>query len=112
MRMTTRSSRWITIQALTSVAGVPTAAETRGNLNCNARPPPTAVETLRNSRRERAIVMIRLLGLLHCGLVAALGERMDRLAHARIRAATAEIRDAGVDVGIGRLRILRKQRGG
>ena len=62
MRITTRSSGWMTIHALTSVAAAPPAAEdATGNRNSSARPPPSAAETLRNSRRVRAIVMVILL---------------------------------------------------
>lgn len=52
MRTTTRSSVWITTQALTSVAAAPFAAlAASGKENSRARPPPTAAEAFRKKRR-------------------------------------------------------------
>src|SRR5512143_3644947 len=111
IRITTRSSGWITIQALTSVATAsPLIADTTGNENSSARPPLAAIETLRNSRRESAIVMAASSCVLERGRDGAVGERMDRLAYPGVGAAAAEVGHGRIDVGVGRLRIAIQQR--
>ncbi len=114
MRMTTRSSGWITIQALTSVAAAPpAAADASGKRNSSARPPPTRggnlqeLATRKCGRHDRSPQAVPRRGRGGIG-----GERVDRLSHPRVRAAAAQVGHRRVDVRVGRLRVLREERGG
>src|SRR3954462_12366482 len=103
MRITTVSSGRITTQAFSS--GEPSAARTtfgpNGRLKPSARPPATAEELMMNLRREilRVSIMAVSSGLRLRGGV-------DRLAHVLERAAAADIGHRGVDVLVGRVRLL------
>src|SRR5512142_1380674 len=122
MRITTRSSGWITIQWVTSgpSPGVDMASSAwAGSENSSARAPPAATEALRNSRRSMAMVMASPSNFLAVGRERGLrrfrdllaGRGVDGLAHPRVSAATAEVRHRGIDVGVGRLRVLLEERG-
>src|SRR3954469_21504112 len=86
-----------------------TQAFTSGGMSCapdsgmwkpTARPPPTAAEIFRNSRR---VVMGASSGFLR-------RDRVDRVADARVAAAAADVGHRLVDVGVGGLRLLPEQR--
>src|SRR6266446_4698459 len=104
MRMTTVSSGRITTQALTS--GEPSAARTtagppKGISRPSARPVPAAAVLITKARRfNRGIWFIaapsRVRGGVNC------------FARLLEGAATANIGDRLVDVGVGRLRLLRE----
>src|SRR5262245_3513108 len=101
MRMTTVSSGRITTQALTS--GEPSAARTtsgpNGRRRPSARPPPTAALLIRNVRRS-------IFGTNVMASSSCLGRGVDRFAHLLEGAAAADVGDRGVDVRVGRLRLL------
>src|SRR5690242_107726 len=89
-------------------AARPWAAACAGATNSNATAPPAAAETLRNSRRS--IFMEPSSDLLAVGrhhrrrdvVVDPLaGRGMDRLLHARVGAAAAEVGHVGLDVRVG-----------
>src|SRR5688572_19088354 len=104
MRITTRSSGWITSQWVTSTGAPPArtwASAAPASENSRVRPPPTAAEALRNSRR---VVFMSSSSRLRAG------ERVDRLLHASVGAAAAKIADRGVDLPVGRLGRLLQQR--
>src|SRR5262245_8487365 len=103
-RITTVSFGWITTQAL--ISGEPSAARTtsgppNGRRKPRARPPVAAAELTMNVRRF--IFMASPSGRL-------LRNGMDRFAHLLEGAAAADVRDRGVDIRVGRLRLLREQR--
>src|SRR5881394_2347595 len=113
IRIVTESSGAITIHALISGAvgssyhaapcgGVTFSAAraARGGSQKPSTNAPADAEA-RNSRRLCVIASPRF---------HELGRAMDRLAHAVVAAAAARVRDARVDVGVGRLRDLREQR--
>src|SRR5262245_61931714 len=104
MRMTTVSSRRITTQA--PISGDPSEARTtsgpNGRRRPRASPPPTAAEPTRNVRRS-------IFGMVMASS-SCLGRNMDRLAHLLEGAATADVGDRRVDVGIRGLRLLAKER--
>src|SRR5262245_53995088 len=106
MRMTTVSSGRITTQAL--ISGEPSAARmTRGPPNGRSRPsaspPPTAAALTTNVRRL-------IFGMVFMAASLRAGGGVDRRAHLMEGAATADIGDAGVDVGVGGLGLLLEQR--
>ena len=114
MRMTTRSSGWITIQALTSVALPPAAARaTNGNANSSARPPPAAAEAFRKSRRagtERRHSRARSWRL-RTAVRAFAAAALDRPAHAGVGAAAAQVgHRASISASVGS-RCFVEQRG-
>src|SRR2546423_1861133 len=96
----TRPSRSIRMNALGSRA----AGGAAGRSKPSSRPPPTAALTLRNARRES-----RGGG----GATSISGRPLDGGADARVGTAAADIsRHRRIDVGVGRVRLRRQQRGG
>src|ERR1700682_4535147 len=107
MRITTVSSGRITTQALTS--GEPSAARTtvgppKGRSRPSARPAPAVAVPTTKARRLS-------LGMMCLFMVAPSGVRggVDGLTHLLERAASANIGDGLVDIGVGRLRLLLEQ---
>src|SRR5687768_2490746 len=102
MRMTMRSSGWITSQWVTSTGAAAPACASAGAVreNSSASPPPTAAEAWRNC--------LRLVMAASSGFRA--GERVDRLAHATIGPAAAKVPDGRVDLRVGGLGMLLEQR--
>src|SRR5436190_19055935 len=109
MRTTTVSSGRMTTQALTS--GEPSAARTtfgpNGTLKPSARPPATAAELTMNSRRESFLVF----SMAFSSSLRRLRGGVDRFAHLLEGAAAADIGDRCIDVRVGRIRLLREERG-
>src|SRR5512139_846134 len=105
MRTTTVSSGRITTQGPISVE--PSAARTTctppKGLMPIARPPPTAALETRKARRES-------LGALSMVVSLRLGSRVDRFAHLLEGAAAADVGDRRVDLRVGGVGRLRKQR--
>src|SRR5258707_4507242 len=108
MRMTTVSSGRITTQALTS--GEPSCArmtcgQTNGRSRPSAKPPPRATALTTKLRRS-------MFGtwFMAASLSRARRSGVDRRAHLLVGAATADVGDVGVDVGVGRFRLVLEQR--
>src|SRR5690349_16401647 len=103
-RITTVSSGRTTTHAL--ISGEPSCARTtlvpNGIFRPSASPAPTAVLPTTNERRFIVVIMAAPLRL-HRGV--------NRLAHLLERSTSADVRDARVDVGVGRLRFFAQQRG-
>src|SRR3954454_24077524 len=116
-RITTVSSGLITTQALTSGAASAAAAlpVPNGTWKPTESPPARAAEPARNFRRETSSAIVMVLSRILCSTaarLAALGGELDRGAHAVVGAAAADVGDVGVDVRVGRLRLLREKRRG
>src|SRR5258708_4255245 len=81
------------------------------------RPPPTAALTLKKRRRERSTPSLSTRSIIRLQVMSApllvVRRVLDRFADANICAAAADVsRHRIVDIGIVRMRILRKQRRG
>src|SRR5450755_696965 len=102
--ITTVSSGRITTQALTS--GEPSAARTtvgpKGISRPSARPAPAAAVPITKARRLS-------LGIWFMVASSSVRGGVDRLAHLLEGAAAADIGDGGVDVLVGRLRLVLEQ---
>src|SRR4051794_33557754 len=114
-RITTVSSGLITTQALTSGAASAAAAlpVSNGTWKPTESPPARAAEPARNFRRETSSAIVMVLSRILCSTaarLAALGGELDRGAHAVVGAAAADVGDVGVDVRVGRLRLLGEKR--
>src|SRR5262245_46449194 len=93
------------ITTQTVISGEPSAARTRlrpnGMSSPRARAPVTAVELMMKERRFIFMVAPLRLGL---------GGHVDRLAHLLEGAAATDVGDRGVDVRVGRVRLLVEER--
>src|SRR5690348_6133972 len=90
-------------------------ASTEGTWKPTASPPPTAADCFRNVLREEAnLVVMVVSSRLHRLLRAApaLRRGVDRLAHARVGAAAADVGHRLVDVLVAGVRVLLQQRRG
>src|SRR6266705_1720064 len=103
MRTTTVSSGLITTQALTSPVLSAVASSPNGRWNPIDRPPSAAAELARNERRL-------IFGMKFMIPSSRARGHVDRLAHLLIGAATANVGNGGVDVRVGRLRLLLEER--
>src|SRR5580704_478414 len=106
MRTTTVSSGRITTQAL--ISGEPSAARTtvgppKGRSKPRARPAPAAAVPMTKARRLS-------VGIWFMAAPSNVRGGVDRRAHLLEGAATADIGDGFVDVGVGRLRLVLEQR--
>src|SRR5262252_7900434 len=106
IRITTVSSGRITTQALTS--GEPSAARTmsgpNGRRRPSASPPPAAAVPITKERRF-------ILGMKFIGASLRVRGGVDRRAHLLEGPAAADIGEVGVDVGVGRLRLVLEEIG-
>src|SRR5262245_36721059 len=100
MRTMTVSLGWITTQAFTSGVASCANASCRVNGKPMARPPVAAAE-----------VTIKVRRFIFMRPPLCLGSVVNRRAHFLERAATADVGDRRVDVGVGRLGLLREERG-
>src|SRR5262245_30361284 len=115
--MITVSSGRTTTQPLMSPPFAPFAAcaSAAGTWKPTARPPPTAADCFRNVLRDDANLTLSVPTLSLRRLLRAasgLRGRVDRLAHARVRAAATDVRQRLVDVLVRGIRVLLEQRRG
>src|SRR5215831_15253117 len=99
------------ITTQTVISGEPSSARTtsgpNGRRSPSARPPPTAALEMRNLRR---LTLNFGMAVMVVSLRRRLGGHVDRFAHLLEGAAAADVRDRGVDVGVGGLGLLLEQR--
>src|SRR5262245_7236631 len=108
MRMTTVSSGRITTQAL--ISGEPSCARMtcgppKGMSRPSANPPPKEAALTTKLRRSICATLF-----MAASSSRVRGSGVDRRAYLLVGAAAADIRDVGIDVGIGRFRLVLEER--